>query len=195
MKLLVIDTTAERMTVAAYDGNRTVGYVSEAGSKRHNSEILIRIDEVLSALDLKVEEVDAFGCVVGAGSFTGIRLGVATIKALAYASGKPCVALTAMQEAAYDDKGTERMIVAIDARHGNYYGAEFDGGWLSCIRCGNYTADELREAHCKVVYKTQPSKPENLIAMALRLAERGEYAELEPLYLKKSQAERERDGE
>lgn len=196
MKLLVIDTTSERMTVAACDASgRLAGYVSENGMRKHNGALLGAIDGVLKRLDMSVNDLDAIGCVIGAGSFTGIRLGVTTAKGLAFAANKPCVAVTAMQEVAYNDNSDGRKIVAIDAGHGNYYGAEFDGDWRRVVSTGNYTEAQLEAADCKVLYKDRPSDPANLIAMVETMARQGAYVELEPLYLKKSQAERERDGE
>ncbi len=194
MKCLVIDAIAPQLVVCASDGARIASRIGDTNAKLHNRLILQYVDEVARELQMPLAQLDALGCVVGAGSFTGIRLGVATVNGLAFALEKPCVALTSMQELAYPVK-TDRFVAAIDARHDNYYGAEFCGDWTRMTRQGCYTGEELRAADCPVYYKSGPSDPQALIDMTQILFAAGKTATLEPLYLKKSQAEREKDGE
>lgn len=67
------------------------------------------------------KDIDVFACAVGPGSFTGIRIGVATVKALAYALGKKVLGVTSFDSLAYNVSDGRKKLAVIDARHGNFY--------------------------------------------------------------------------
>lgn len=194
MNILVIDATAEQLVVCATFDGVVADRISFEGSKKHNSLLLTYVDEICNQLNVSVCDFDCFGCVVGAGSFTGIRIGVSTVKALAFASGKPCVALTCFEQVAYS-VNEEKFVVKLDAKHGNYFCAMFKNNWTNCVEMKCYTAEELQSLNVSIFEKTTFSDPKTLIATTLYYANQGKFGELTPLYLKKSQAERERDGE
>ncbi|MEG1395099.1 MAG: tRNA (adenosine(37)-N6)-threonylcarbamoyltransferase complex dimerization subunit type 1 TsaB [Clostridia bacterium] len=194
MKILAIDSVAENLVVAVSDGEKLYSKVSTTGSKTHNSLLLPYIDEALGEAGLEIGDIDCFGCVVGAGSFTGIRIGVSTMKALCFATGKKCVALTSFQEVAYNIE-EENFVVAIDCRHDSFYCAQFAQNWENIIQMREYTAEELTKFDCNIYYKKGASSPQKLVEMTQILATKNEFGQLEPLYLKKSQAEREKDGD
>lgn len=194
MKCLSIDATGAELVVCACNGDRRAARIGDSDAHRHNSRILEYVDEVMQELDMRVQDVDVLGCVVGAGSFTGIRLGVSTVNGLALACAKPCVAVTSMQLIAYPVKDS-RFITAIDARHDNYYGAEFAGDWQHMTHMGNYIGAQLRAETCPVYYRQGATDPDALLDITMALYEQGNTTTLEPLYLKKSQAEREKDGD
>lgn len=190
MKILAIDTTSENLVIAYYDGEKIFSFVSDAGSKRHNSMLMPSVDKVLSESGDKISDVDCFACVVGPGSFTGIRIGVSTVKALAFASGKKCVSITSFEELAYGNADKE-FYVAIDCRHDSYYYAKFSGGYLNEIECGEILSAELDKLDCKVIKKCGASDPDKLIAIAKEKFDKNDFSDPVPFYLKKSQAERE----
>ena len=86
---LAIDTSSKYMTVlAAKDGKTFVSYVPDC-AMRHSMLLMGEIDKVLSEAELSLNDCDFFSAVVGAGSFTGIRIGISTIKGFCLAAGKP----------------------------------------------------------------------------------------------------------
>ena len=117
--VLAIDCSADEAVVCAVKD----GVFAERRSgkdKRHNGVLLGLADEVLTQLGARPSDFDAFGAVVGPGSFTGIRIGVASVKALCLATDKPAVAIDALELLAM---GEGDCYAAIDARNGNYYAA------------------------------------------------------------------------
>ena len=190
MKILAVDTAWDNMVVALSVDGIIYSETSFDGAKKHNSLILPMIDRLLEKADVKIGEVDYFAAVVGPGSFTGIRIGVSTVNALAFANNKNCVAINALEEIAYPYCDTE-FYTAIDCRHSCYYYGKFNGGFDNMVSMGEITATELDEAKCRVVKKTSPSDPNALIEISKAKIAKGEWGALVPLYLKKSQTERE----
>lgn len=192
-KILIIDTTSEQMCIACSNGEKVFSTLPDSGSKKHNSNILPSVDFTLKKAGLKIDEIDVFGCVVGPGSFTGIRIGVATVKALAFATGKKCVSITSFEELAYSENDSQ-VTVAIDCRHNSYYVAKFENSSLNPVFVGELSEEELSKQNCKVIKKSGASNPDKLIAIAKMKIQANEFSELVPYYLKKSQAEREYDA-
>ncbi|MGN0771089.1 MAG: tRNA (adenosine(37)-N6)-threonylcarbamoyltransferase complex dimerization subunit type 1 TsaB [Christensenellales bacterium] len=192
MKILAIDSVSDRLVVAALNGERVASRISD-GNKKHNGVILPLIDEVLQELSLTVRELDGVACVVGAGSFTGIRIGIATAQALATAWSLTTLPLTEFEVMAYgcDDK---YKVAAIDCGHGEYYSAKIDGNWQNINEFCIYNDEQLNEMGDVVLYKSSYAEPIKLLEIAKWKLSNGKQGKLIPLYMKKSQAEREKDG-
>ena len=129
MKILGIDTSTPIGSVALIDGESLVAEHTLNIVKAHSSRLMPAIDTVLKWGDITAEELD--GCVVGIGpgSFTGIRIGIATIKSLCYALDKPIVGVSTLEAIAYNLRWTEGLICPLlDARRNESYGAIFRGG-------------------------------------------------------------------
>ncbi len=123
---LAIDTSSKYMTVlAAKDGKTFVSYVPDC-AMRHSMLLMGEIDKVLSEAELSLNDCDFFSAVVGAGSFTGIRIGISTIKGFCLAAGKPSLPVTSFAVAAYNAIDGERPLCLVDALHGNCYVCGFD---------------------------------------------------------------------
>ena len=98
----------------------------------HSQSILPMAEEAYRRAGLEMNDTDYFAVTAGPGSFTGVRIGVSTVKALAHAAGKPCVAVDALEAMAAGVQPFEGVICPIqDARAGQVYGAAFRGGDLS----------------------------------------------------------------
>lgn len=193
MNILAVDATAENLVIALSKEDKVFSRTTYDGAKRHNAQILVLIEQLLDEAKLAINDIDVFSAVVGPGSFTGIRIGVSTVNALAFASGKKCVAINSLEELAYPYRENE-FITAIDCRHNCYYYARFVGGFEKMIELGEISEEDLSRVGCMVIKKSSPSSPDNLIGVAKTKISNGEFAMLSPLYLKKSQAERELDA-
>ena len=129
MKILGIDTSTPIGSVALIDGEHIVAEHTLNIVQAHSSRLMPAIDTVLKWGDITAAELD--GCAVGTGpgSFTGIRIGIATIKSLCYALDKPIVGVSTLEAIAYNLRWNEGLICPIlDARRNEVYGATFRGG-------------------------------------------------------------------
>lgn len=126
MKILLLDTSGPVCGVAvASDGDLV--YESWMNNKMtHSQKIMPMVDAALRMLDLDITEIDAYAAVTGPGSFTGVRIGVATVKGLAEARQKPCVEVDALEALARNAGAfTGTVCPILDARAGQVYGAAF----------------------------------------------------------------------
>ena len=126
MKYVAIDTCGANLIILVNDGEKTLTYQSESGLGKHSSVLLPKIEEMLENAKIKLTDVDFFACVVGAGSFTGIRIGVSTITALAFSLNKPVLRITSFDCLAYNITNGKTLAV-IDAKHDGYYVCGYDG--------------------------------------------------------------------
>ncbi|MBQ9121794.1 MAG: tRNA (adenosine(37)-N6)-threonylcarbamoyltransferase complex dimerization subunit type 1 TsaB [Clostridia bacterium] len=126
MKILAIDTTANTASVAVIE-NTTLLALQTANAKNTHSEVLLpMIKSCLDSLKLTVENMDAFACSSGPGSFTGVRIGAATIKGLAFGTGKPCISVSSLEALAENMSGFNGIVCpAMNARRGQVYSAIF----------------------------------------------------------------------
>lgn len=117
---LAIDTSSRYLTVLAQKGEAVALRFLPDCAMQHSVLLMGEIDKALNELKLKPSECDFFGAVTGPGSFTGIRIGIATAKGFALGTGKPLLSLTAFDLIAYN-VNSENFYVVIDAAHGHYY--------------------------------------------------------------------------
>lgn len=190
MNILAIDSTGENLVVALSVKGGIFEKITYDGAKKHNSNILVVLEDLLEKAGIGIKDVDYYAAVAGPGSFTGIRIGVSTINALAFASDKKCVAINSLEELAYP-YNYDTFYTAVDCGHDSFYYAKFARRYDNMIELGEMTGSELDSENCVVIKKTSPSNPKSLIAIAADKINRGEFSTLAPLYLKKSQAERE----
>ena len=129
MNILMIDTSGPACGVAVMKDGRIVYEAQLTHKQTHSQRVMPMVDQALSMSDTKLEEIDLFGAVVGPGSFTGVRIGVSTVKALAHASGKPCIGVDALEALAANVTAFDGVICpSLDARAQQVYGAMFRAG-------------------------------------------------------------------
>ena len=126
MKFLAIDTSGRALNVVAVNGERRVLECRDDCAMRHSVLLMDVIDGALAKARLTPHECDFFACVVGPGSFTGIRIGISTVKGLCLACDRPALALTSFDTLAYADRSGKKLCL-VDAGHGNYYACCYDG--------------------------------------------------------------------
>lgn len=188
MKAIIIDSTSNILFVAVIKNEGYKYLTSNGEAKKHNVLLLPYIEKLLMESEMTIDEIDCIGCVIGAGSFTGIRLGVTTANGLASAKKINLIGMNAFEIIAYNEDS--RVLVAIDARHGNYYGGIFEHG--SQIELGNYTEEDLTSFKGNIIFKPNEPLIKNTIdVFKQKYSDCNFVTFLEPLYLKKSQAERE----
>ena len=126
MKVLAIDTTSNVATAAVAEDDILLGERVLNYKRTHSQKLMPMISELLEELELKAEDIDVFAAANGPGSFTGLRIGVATIKALAHAADKPVVGVSTLAGLAYNLPYCEHIIVPImDARINRVYTASY----------------------------------------------------------------------
>jgi tRNA threonylcarbamoyladenosine biosynthesis protein TsaB len=135
MNVLAFDTATPSTVVGARHGDRNVALDHEPGSGErpgHATRLLGLVDEALAAVGLELGELDRLGVGVGPGSFTGLRIGIATARALAQAADLPLAGVSTLDvlaAAAADELEPGRAVLAvIDAGRGEGFAAGFRDG-------------------------------------------------------------------
>lgn len=226
MKILSMDTTADTVSVALCEDKTLIASFTGNLKKTHSTTLLPLVDAVLSYAGLSCDKIDAFAVTTGPGSFTGLRIGVATVKGLSFGNNTPAVGVSSLEALAYNFCDREGALVcpSLNARRNEVYYALFRIENNTPVRLSEDSSDHasvLEEKLCaygenvlfcgdgtsvlrnvftkiNVLYDNQlllyPSAPSVALAAFDKIARKGlTYgAELSPVYLKPSQAERER---
>ena len=129
MRILAIDTSGPVCGVAVMKDGAIVYEASAINKMTHSVNLLPMIDTAMQSAGLTIAELDRIAVVSGPGSFTGVRIGVSTVKGLAHAHNTPCVAVDALEAMAAGAGEFSGVICPIqDARAGQVYGAAFSHG-------------------------------------------------------------------
>jgi tRNA threonylcarbamoyladenosine biosynthesis protein TsaB len=124
LKVLAVDTSSNVATAAILDDDRLIGEYVLNHKKTHSQKLMPIIREILSSAELKVSDIDIFAAANGPGSFTGLRIGVATIKGLAHAVNKPVIGISTLDGLAFNLPFCKYLICPImDARREQVYNA------------------------------------------------------------------------
>ncbi|MDD4907871.1 MAG: tRNA (adenosine(37)-N6)-threonylcarbamoyltransferase complex dimerization subunit type 1 TsaB [Candidatus Omnitrophica bacterium] len=122
MVILGIDTSSKMMCIAAQDGSGKVYELRLEAGRKLSTILAPNIKRILDSLKLVLKDVDYFACATGPGSFTGIRIGLSTVKALAFAAGKPVIGISSLDILAMNASGLKGMICpVVDAKRGLIY--------------------------------------------------------------------------
>ena len=182
MRILVLDTSSASMGIGYYDGQDCFEKITTPDPKSHNKMLLKEIDELLTEHGVNVNELDCFGVVTGPGSFTGIRIGVATINAFAMATGKPVVEMTSLE--VRREEGDS--MVLLDCKHNNYYVGIFQKGNVEykCMKKEETDAFSLPKVFLEGTF------PKKMIDLTIKKMGNGEVVKrARPFYIKSSSAE------
>jgi tRNA threonylcarbamoyladenosine biosynthesis protein TsaB len=126
MIVLGLDTCLSTCSVAVLDGERLLASAREVMARGHQERLAPMVREVMAKAGLGFDGLDRIAVTVGPGSFTGLRVGIAFAKGLAFALGKPTVGVGALEALAAQASGL--VFSAIDARRGQLYLQAFDEG-------------------------------------------------------------------
>ncbi len=179
--VLYINTCADRLQLAVRSESGISEFVGEPSAKKHNSELLLRIDALLAERGLSVGDLEYIAVAVGPGSFTGIRIGVATALAMARASKARAIGLSTL-EIAQNNTG---RLAALACGHGEYYTLK-DGVY------GTMTEEEI-SAVGNSVFVGDDTLDDFTEVADNKIANGESGLEIKPFYIKKSSAEREKE--
>lgn len=127
MKLLCMDTSAKVSSVSILDGEKVLGEFTVHLTLTHSQTIMPMCQQLLQICGLTVADLDAFAVSVGPGSFTGLRIGLAAIKGMAFAASKPCIGVSTLDALAQNIPDGEGYVCAVmDARCNQVYQALYE---------------------------------------------------------------------
>ena len=149
MKILAFDSTATTASVAVTEDSRLLGEVTLNNGNTHSETLLPMAQALLGMLRLTVGDIDLFACSAGPGSFTGVRIGAATVKGMAFGTKKPCVGVSTLEALANNMKGHSGIVCPVmNARRSQVYTAIFESDGETLKRVSEdmaIGADELDE--------------------------------------------------
>lgn len=198
---LAIDTSNDHLTVLAAKGEKiAVAHIPDC-AMRHSVSYMSAVEQALQEAKLGLEECDFFAATVGAGSFTGIRIGISAAKGFALATGKPTLPVTSFETIAYTViDGEEKTLCLIDALHGAYYACGFDREKrviyppqyiieeeVLALKKEGYALYSFQDLGLEGCQKVDPV--EGFKNAVLAKAEKKEFGELVASYVRKSSAE------
>lgn len=126
MKILSVDSSAIIASAALCEDGRLLAEYTLNNKNTHSETLLPMVESLLSFFALDVSDIDLFAVSAGPGSFTGVRIGAATVKGLAFASNKPCVAVSTLEAIAYNLRFHKGLICPVmNARRSQVYTALF----------------------------------------------------------------------
>lgn len=137
MIILSLDCATECATVALLKDNILLSEINFNNKKQHSALLMPMIDELLKKASLSINDIDGFVVSKGPGSFTGLRVGMATIKGLVQGTNKPFISLSTLEGLANNLYSVDGIICPImDALRGNLYTAlyKFENDKLVCIK-------------------------------------------------------------
>ena len=225
MLTLAFESSAKAASVALCEDGRLISQVIQCSGLTHSRTLLPMAEDLLRNSETEMKQIDCFAVAQGPGSFTGIRIGIATVKGLAWAADKPCIGVSTLAAMAWNGVAAGGLICAVmDARRSEVYNALFrieDGRPVRLCpdRAISLSAltEELRErgeapflvgdgtelasAFFREQHLDHRVPPENLrwqnawgVAMEAAGKKLCTSQELLPVYLRLSQAERERQA-
>lgn len=122
MKILAIDSSGLVATVAVLEDDELIAEYTINYKKTHSETLLPMLDEIKSMIELDLNTIDAIAVAKGPGSFTGLRIGSATVKGLAYAMNVPVVPVPTVDALSMNLWGTDKLVCPImDARRNQVY--------------------------------------------------------------------------
>ena len=223
MLILAFESSARAASVAVVEDGRLISQYSQCSGLTHSRTLLPMAEDMLKNAELSLDKVDLFAVAHGPGSFTGIRIGVSTVKGLAWAAEKPCVGVSTLEAMAWHGLAAGGLVCPVmDARRSQVYNALFQVENGKPVRlCEDrpialsQLAEELRTLNAPAFLIGDGAElaekylreqaipctvaPENLrwqsawgVAMAAMDKTPGNADALLPVYLRLSQAERER---
>ena len=199
---LAVDTSNNHLAVMAVkNGVAHTVFIPDCAMK-HSVSVMPAVEEALKKADMRLEECDFFSAVVGAGSFTGIRIGISVVKGFCLAFEKPALPVTSFDVLAYNTLDNEKILCLVDALHDCYYACGYDKGKV-VYEPAYLTEEEVlalaKEGYALVACTSLALAQKETVTLvdpcigleraAVALGEMEKFGELTALYVRKSSAE------
>jgi tRNA threonylcarbamoyladenosine biosynthesis protein TsaB len=194
MLILAADTSLPIFSVALLRDRLLIGAAALEGRSSRNEKLLPAVDWLLTESGVDRHEIDLFAVTRGPGSFTGVRIGLATIQGLALALGKPICAMSTHEAIALGEGDSGKIKVIDDAGRGEYYVSRFEGHRE--VEPPHLAKDPDRESVALAIEVSDFLQHGNVAAACARRA--GElaaanaldrYADVTPIYVRLAEAE------
>ena len=132
MKILAIDTSSKRCSVCIYEDSHVIINLNNDDEKTHSVKLMPMVDQAFKETGLSLDDISLLACCIGPGSFTGVRIGISTVKAFADVKNIPVVGITSLESLAYNvihdnssvntiDEKKTLICSLIDAKNNNVY--------------------------------------------------------------------------
>ena len=126
MKILALDSTAIIASIALCEDEKLLAEYTLRNGNTHSETLLPMIESVLRFFALSPDDIDLFAASAGPGSFTGVRIGAATVKGLAFDTQKPCIGVSTLEALAYNLNHVNGLVCPVmNARRKQVYTALF----------------------------------------------------------------------
>lgn len=137
MKILAIDTSSKICSVTIFEDTNHIIELQNDDEKTHSVKLMPMVDKAFNETNLTLDDIDLLACSLGPGSFTGVRIGIATIKAFADAKNIPVVGISSLEILAYNIKelalsSNSLVCSMIDAKNENIYCGLYEFSKNSC---------------------------------------------------------------
>lgn len=126
MKILAISTSSINASVALLDNDKLIKELNVSDQKTHSEKLMPLVQELFETTGSSLNDIGLIACDIGPGSFTGIRIGVATVKALAEVKNIPVVGVSSLEALSYNVSGFDYICSILDARNNQVYMSIFD---------------------------------------------------------------------
>ena len=126
MKILAIDTSSKNAAVAILENQNTIIELNNDDEKTHSQKLMPMIDEAFKKSNLSLDDINLISCCLGPGSFTGVRIGIATAKAFADSKNIPTVGVSSLEALSYNLNQDGLICSLINANNGNVYAGLFE---------------------------------------------------------------------
>lgn len=126
MIILAISTSSSNASVSLLEDDKLIKELNISDQRTHSEKLMPLIEELFKTTNLQLSQVNLIACDIGPGSFTGIRIGVASVKAMAEAKEIPVVGVSSLEALAYNVRGFDYICSIIDARNNQVYSAIFN---------------------------------------------------------------------
>ena len=127
MKILALESSAKAVSCALWSDGARVALAYQNSGLTHSRTLMPMVSDMLKNADVSLGSVDVVACAKGPGSFTGLRIGVAAAKGIAWASDLPVAGVSTLEAMAAQSSDMPGIVVCVmDARRGQFYNAIFD---------------------------------------------------------------------
>jgi len=152
MRILALDTATSACTVAVVDADRVLAELTLEVPRAHSTRLMPLIAQAVGESGLAKTDLDALAVGIGPGSFTGLRIGLSTVKGLALALGKPCIGVGTLAAMAYGTGAQIGLVVPmLDAKRSEIFAGVYAAGdrdpstWAELVPPGHFALGALAE--------------------------------------------------